>query len=213
LFFAKDIFKVAIGILSVLFILGAIYKLDIRGLLGAAGIATLAIALAAKETLENLISSIIILIERPYSVGDIVKAGEAEGQVEKIGFRSTILRSPDKTLVTIPNKKMVESLTENQTDRINRNVKQHIYIKPNLKSSIIKEILRELETTLCITIDGVIDYSIYLQDIDKGNLHIYIEYLLPSIDSKLLQQSRQSYNLKIIEMLEKYGAELSSASI
>jgi MscS family membrane protein len=208
LFFAKDLTKVIIGIVGVLFILGSVLHLDIRSLLGAAGIATLAIALAAKETLENLIASIIIFIEQPFTVGDNIKISDAEGTVEKIGFRSTVIRTNDKTLQFIPNKKMVDSVTENQTQRTIRRVKQRIEIYPNKQVNDIIIVLQLIEKNIKANTPNIASVSVVFADIQKGTLHIDIEYTVDA-SADALKTVKQANNIMILETLAQYKLDLA----
>lgn len=70
-----------------------------------AGIASIGIALGlgAQDLVKNLIGGLVVLADRPYQLGDRVKIGEAYGEVDHIGLRSTKLTTPDDTRVTIPN--------------------------------------------------------------------------------------------------------------
>jgi MscS family membrane protein len=62
------------------------------------GIGGLALAFAAKESLENLLASFTIFLDQPFIVGDLVQVGDVTGTVEKIGFRSTRIRTLGKKL-------------------------------------------------------------------------------------------------------------------
>ena len=79
-----------------------------------------ALALSSKESIENLIGSFIIFFDKPFTVGDTVKVNNISGAVEKIGLRSTRIRTDLKTYVTVPNKQMVDSIVDNQTLRTYR---------------------------------------------------------------------------------------------
>lgn len=76
---------------------------SISGLLAGLGIGGLAVALAAKDTLSNFFGSLVILIDRPFAVGDWIEFDGTHGTVEEIGFRSTRVRTFAKTEVTVPN--------------------------------------------------------------------------------------------------------------
>ena len=69
--------------------------------------------MASKESLENLLGSFTIFFDQPFTVGDIVTVGRVTGVVEKVGFRSTRIRTFDKSLVTVPNKKMIDAELDN----------------------------------------------------------------------------------------------------
>lgn len=115
--FIKEALKIVVVIFSIFFMLGAIFKLNIASLIAGLGIGGLAFALAAKDTLENLLGSFTIFLDKPFVVGDTVKVGNVEGKVERIGFRSTKIRSVEKSLVTVPNKKMTEAELDNLSDK------------------------------------------------------------------------------------------------
>ncbi|RYE90915.1 MAG: mechanosensitive ion channel, partial [Cytophagaceae bacterium] len=104
--FAKDLLKVFIVILGVMVMLGQVFGVNVVGFVGTLGIGGLAVAFAAKESLENLLASFTIFIDQPFGVGDLVTAGSVSGTVEKIGFRSTRLRTAEKSFLTVPNKSM-----------------------------------------------------------------------------------------------------------
>src|SRR6185295_11619359 len=89
-------------------------------LIAGLGIGGLALALAAKETIENLFASFTIFLDKPFTIGDLVQVGSVTGKVESIGFRSTRIRTAEKSFVTVPNKKMVDVELENQSERFER---------------------------------------------------------------------------------------------
>jgi len=94
-----QVFFYVIAVLLVLQNLGY----NVAGLLAGLGIGGLAVALAAKETLANLFGSIAVLMDRTFQVGDTIKQGDITGVVEKIGLRSTKVRTPEGYIVSIPN--------------------------------------------------------------------------------------------------------------
>ena len=96
----------AIGVVGVTVILaygGQALGLPILSILAGLGIGGLAVALAIRPTLENLIGGVILYIDKPVRVGDFCSFGDKTGTVESIGIRSTQLRGLDRTLVSVPN--------------------------------------------------------------------------------------------------------------
>jgi len=81
--------------------------------LAALGSAAIAIGLGAQDLIKNLIGGFVIVADRPYQTGDRVKIGDAYGEIERIGLRSTKLMTPDDTLVTIPNSHILDSFAFN----------------------------------------------------------------------------------------------------
>ncbi|MBF9194727.1 mechanosensitive ion channel family protein [Microvirga terrestris] len=91
--------------------------IPLAGLLAGLGVGGLAVALAAKPTLENFIGGLILYADRPVRVGDLCRFDKLEGRVEEIGIRSTRIRGLDRTLITIPNATFVNMNIINLTNR------------------------------------------------------------------------------------------------
>lgn len=101
-----------------LLIYGASYLgIPLAGLLAGLGVGGLAVALAAKPTLENFIGGLILYADRPVRVGDLCRFGNLEGRVQEIGIRSTRIRGLDRSLITIPNATFVNMNIINLTNR------------------------------------------------------------------------------------------------
>ncbi|MDQ5911328.1 MAG: MscS family rane protein [Pseudomonadota bacterium] len=89
---------------ATLLVIGADWLgMPVYGIIAGLGVGGLAVALAARPTLENLIGGLNLIADRPMRVGDVCKYGADEGTVEAIGIRSTRIRGKDRTLTTIPN--------------------------------------------------------------------------------------------------------------
>jgi MscS family membrane protein len=86
---------------------------DVTSLIAGLGIGGLAVALGLQSTLENIFSSITLLAEKTFAVGDTIRlTGSEEGKVLKMGFRSSILETADKKILIIPNKLLVNGIIE-----------------------------------------------------------------------------------------------------
>jgi MscS family membrane protein len=99
----KNIFRVATIIIGILWML-AIWNVSLTPLFASAGIAGIAVALAAKDTLANFFGGISIFVDKPFKIGDyiILDTGE-RGEVVDIGIRSTRVKTRDDVLITVPN--------------------------------------------------------------------------------------------------------------
>jgi small-conductance mechanosensitive channel len=116
---ATSLTKLAVIIGAVLF-LAEILSLPYQGVLAGLGIGGLAVALAARSTLENFIGGITLFADKPIEVGDFCRLGDHLGVIESIGLRSVKVRSLDRTIVTIPNAEFVNLYIENfaRRDRV-----------------------------------------------------------------------------------------------
>jgi MscS family membrane protein len=101
------------GVLAILSALGY----PIGTLLAGLGIGGLALAFGAQKTIENLFGSVAIAVDQPFRVGDTVTVDGVTGLVEGIGLRSTRLRTPDRTLVSIPNGALADQRSESYAAR------------------------------------------------------------------------------------------------
>ena len=87
------------------------------------GVGGLAVALAARDSVANLLGSILIMFEKPFRVGHLVSIAGNTGTVENVGFRSTRIRTPDNSLISIPNNSVVNTTVENLSLRPQRRQK------------------------------------------------------------------------------------------
>jgi MscS family membrane protein len=88
------------------------FDVNVASLVAGLGIGGLAVALAAKDTIGNFFGSIAIFLDRPFQVGDWIVAGDLQGTVENVGFRSTQLRTVKDTVVSVPNAKLADEKIE-----------------------------------------------------------------------------------------------------
>jgi len=101
--------NVLVGLVAVIVLLDH-FGINIGSLLVSLGVGSLAIALAAQDTLANMIAGFVILVDRPFRVGDRIELGSDQvGDVQEIGLRSTKLLNYDSNLIIIPNADLVKS--------------------------------------------------------------------------------------------------------
>lgn len=107
--------KIVIYTLAILMVLDH-FGVDIKGLIAVLGVGSLAVALAAQDTLANMIGGITIMIDRPFRVGDMVRFPDGRRVVaHEIGIRSTKFLTYDNTLVIVPNAELIKSTIHNIT--------------------------------------------------------------------------------------------------
>ncbi len=175
----KDVAKILLWTIALFWVLGTVFEVNIPALITGLGIGGIAIALAAKESLENLLASFTILIEKPFIVDDSVRMGDMEGKVVRIGFRSTRLRSSDGTLVIVPNKKLVDNNLENLSEKDIRKVTLGIPLLRRLPAPNLDQLLKDLREAIAATepVTGV--SAVLLDSIGDSQLRIQVIYHLP----------------------------------
>ncbi len=149
---SKDLINWIIKAIKILIlILGAAAVLELWGIkigpiIAGLGLFGVAVALGAQDLFKNLISGILVLVERRFQVGDwIFVEGVIEGTVESIGFRSTVVRRFDKSLATIPNFQFAENAVINNSQTTNRRINWVIGLEYRTSSGQLKKIKEEIE--------------------------------------------------------------------
>ena len=149
---SRDLINWIIKAVKVLiFILGLAAVLELWGIkigpiIAGLGLFGVAVALGAQDLFKNLISGILVLVERRFKVGDwIFVDGVIEGTVENIGFRSTVVRRFDKSLATIPNFQFAEKAVINNSLTTNRRINWVIGLEYKTTSEQLNKIKKEIE--------------------------------------------------------------------
>jgi MscS family membrane protein len=205
--FFRDFLKVIIGIIGILLIIHFSFNKDIGALLAGFGLIGAALALAAKESLENLIASFIIFFDKPFNVGDLVKVQGYTGTVEKIGLRSTRIRTDYKTYVTVPNKQMVDSVMDNLTLRTQRRADLRLEISLGTSPDQIQQLLTEIKRITHQPL--IINKVIFLNDIVTNAYIITVEYYTNAIPAADFNEVKQQVNFEIIKSLAALNIELA----
>lgn len=156
--------------------LGIVAVLDVWGIkigpvIAGLGLFGVAVALGAQDLFKNLISGIMILLEKRFHIGDVINVpGHTEGTVEHIGFRSTLIRKFDSTPISIPNYIFAEAPILNYTKRTNRRINWVIGLEYNSTLDQIKNLTDYLRSYISQSTDFTVneDYKAYVR-IDKFN--------------------------------------------
>ncbi|RZK49031.1 MAG: mechanosensitive ion channel family protein [Pedobacter sp.] len=203
--FLKELSKFIVYFIGFFVLLGYVFEVNAVSLITGLGIGGIAIALAAKESLENLIGSFTIFIDKPFTVGDAVKVDGIEGTIEKVGFRSTIIRSVDKTTIIIPNRAMIDGVLENLTRRNYRRVKFTIGITYETSNTQIQQIIQEIKGYL-YGLEGVSDVQVNFESFGDFALNIQILYLVHQDNYADFLTIKEAVNFKVIEIVEAQGS-------
>ena len=208
--FAIEVIKVVIIILGSLTILSSVFDVNITALATGLGIGGIAIAMASKESLENLLGSFTIFLDKPFTYGDIVSVGGYTGTVEKVGFRSTRIRTFDKSIVTVPNKNMVNAELDNLGMRKVRRVKFNIGLTYGTSVEKIKQIVTEVEEMINHHVNTTAaEARVRFQEFGGSSLDILVVYFVDSPDWERLIDTRQEINFNIIEIVHKHGSDFA----
>ncbi len=207
--FFVDFSKVIVVLFGFFVILGTVFKVNVAGLVAGLGVGGLAIAFAAKESLENLLASFTIFLDHPFVVGDLVQVGEIIGTVEKIGFRSTRIRTMEKSYVTLPNKSMIDKPLDNLTLRTFRRVKFDITLTYNTTSEQIKAIVADIQHLIDEYPRTNQDGRVRFFNLGPHSKDIMVLYFINTIDWDEYIDVKEEINYKIVEVVERHRAEFA----
>ena len=203
--FFRDFFKVLVYIAGVLIILKAVFGANIGSIFTGLSIVGAALALAAKESIENLIASFIIFFDKPFYTGDIVKVNTINGTVEQIGLRSTRIRTVDQTLVTVPNKQMVDSIVDNWSMRNGRRSEIKLGLSITTDTALIQTFITEIRTFLDAKKNIITKSTVVIAEYNKNEIIVMVDYIanLTSIEESLFLKEELNIFLKdLVEKLE-----------
>jgi len=182
----------------------------VNSLLAAAGVGGLAVGLAAQDTLKNFFGSVVLLLDRPFSVGDWVIAGDTEGVIETVGLRSTKIRTFEKTLVTVPNSAIVDRDIDNIARRRVRRIKMTVGVTYKTKPGEMEEVLRRIRELLKNDPGVWQDFMIVrFTDFGASSLDIFLYYFSRSTVWDEYLEVRERINLGIMHILEELGLEIA----
>ncbi len=184
--------------------------IDIGPLLAGLGIGGIGFAFAARDTLENFFGSITVIVDRPFQIGDWVQIGDTQGTVEDLGFRSTRIRTPYNSLVTIPNGNLVRAVVDNYGKRKYRRFKTHLgltYDTPPAKIEAFCEGVRELIRRHPFTRKDY--YHVWLNEFSASSLDVlvYMFYETPDYQTELRERHRLL--LDIIRLADRLGVQFA----
>ena len=205
---SRDLLNWIIKAIKILIlILGAAAVLELWGIkigpiIAGLGLFGVAVALGAQDLFKNLISGILVLVERRFRVGDwIYVEGVIEGSVENIGFRSTVVRRFDKSLATIPNFQFAEKAVINNSQITHRKIDWLIGLEYKTSVEQLTKIRDEIEKH----INGSKDFSK-----DKGTfISIKVDqFSASSIDIRVLCFTSTKYFLEWLEIKDRLVLEI-----
>ena len=210
--FAIEIGRILVVIFALFFILGNVFDINITALATGLGIGGIAIAMASKESLENLLGSFTIFFDRPFTVGDVVKVGTVTGLVEKVGFRSTRIKTFDKSVVTVPNKKMIDAELDNLGLRPVRRVKFHIGLTYDTSTEQIKNIVSDIQEMINSHEKTNEEGKVRFQEFGASSLDIMVLYYVNSPKWEDLIDVKEDVNYKIMDIVKKHNSDFAFPS-
>ena len=197
--FFRDFFKVILYLIGLLMVLHYVFNENIGNLVTSLSLVGAAVALSMRESLENIIASFIIFFDKPFTVGDMVKVNNFSGTIEKIGLRSTRIRTDNKTYISVPNKQMVDTIVDNISLRTERKIEMDLQLSITTSATSMTAFTQYLRNTIA-TIATIQSSTVFISDSGKQFHTIHIECLVPmEVDLNDFQLLRESLNVTAIQ--------------
>lgn len=197
---------VAIGLTAVLDSLG----FQVASLLAGLGIGGIAVAFGAQKTVENVFGSLAIGVDQIFRVGDTVKVEDFVGTVERIGMRSTRFRTPDRTLITIPNGKLSDMRTETLAARDRIRLFTNLGLTYGTTAAQLREVVAGIEAALRshpkVFPEGI---GVRLSAFQESALNVEVMAYFQTLDWDEFCAIRTELFLRFMEIVERAGTSLA----
>jgi len=205
----RQVLKLSIYLIAILSVFSA-WGYNISTILAGLGVGGLAVALAAQKTIENLFGGLSVIGDRPVLVGDACRFGDRTGEVMHIGLRSTRIRTPDRTIISIPNGQFSSMALENISGRDKILFQTKLNLRRDTTSEQLSQVVSSIHEILKghgkieagpipVRFVGVGPYSLDVEVVVYVTTSNYDEFL--AIQQELL--------MKMLQAVEKAGTSLA----
>ena len=198
---------IAVWIFAIILILSNV-GVNVTSLIAGVGIGGIAIAFALKEILSDLFSSFSIYFDKPFKVGDVIKVGEDIGEVQKVGIKTTRIKSRTGEELVVSNKDLTSSRVHNYKRMEHRNVRFEFIVEFDTPSEKLRLIPKQIEELL-IHIDGTELVRVHLKEFGEWGLVYEVYHRIGSRDFTLYRDIQQEINFKIMEMLGEMSIDIA----
>ena len=203
-----------------IFILGAAAVLELWGIkigpiIAGLGLFGVAVALGAQDLFKNLISGILVLVEKRFKVGDwIIVEDIIEGIVERIGFRSTVVRKFDRSLAIIPNFQFAENAVINISETTNWKISWVITLQYNTTVEQLKKIRDQIEKYVTTHEDYKVSLgnAVRVDKFSDSSIDMYIRCFTVTDDWDEWLKVKERLAIEIKQIVEKNNASFAFPS-
>ncbi|MGP4072682.1 mechanosensitive ion channel family protein [Piscibacillus sp. B03] len=210
-FFSKAL-RIIIVAITVSLVLSQ-FGFDVNGFVAGLGLGGLAFALAAQEVIKNFFGGIVIITEKPFTLGDWIKTSTVEGTVEDINFRSTIVRTFAQALVTVPNSTLSNEAITNWSKMGKRQITFNLGVEYSTPKEKLETVVERINDML-VNHDGVHKETIFVK-FDKYNdssLDIFLYFFTITTEWEKFLNVKQDVNFRIMEILDEEGVSIAFPS-
>ena len=207
---ATKLIRATIVTTGLLILVAELTNINLAALVTSLGIGGLVIALAAKDSIENVFGSVTILFDMPFALGDWVKIDKVEGVVEEINLRSTRIRTFEDTVITLPNANLIRAAVENFGARRVRRQKLSIRLSSDNSPEAVGKLTAALRDYLAKADHVQNERAIVaLESIDDAAMGLFVQCHFEAPTQKEEMQMRDELLRKILTERDKLGVLLA----
>lgn len=191
---------------SAIFYILSLMNVNVAALIAGVSIGGLALALAAQDTVKNLIGSAMIFFDKPFQIGDWIVMSGIEGEVVEVGFRSTRVQTVDSSIVSIPNNEIATVAITNMGVRRYRMFKATIGVTYDTPPALLEAFITGLRQMLALhPLTNKENYLVYFHSFGDSSLNIYFRTHIAVRTFKEELQEREKLALGILELANSLG--------
>jgi MscS family membrane protein len=181
---------------------------DVGALIAGLGIGGLALALAAQDTVKNVIGGLVVFIDKPFDLGETIRIKDIEGTVVYTGLRSTRIRTGAGRLVTIPNSQFTDNAIENISLEPAKRIVSHLLLAHDTAPEKIDEAITILKNIVEVSPDiNHIDSVIFLEKFSSSSLDINFTYFIKK--GKDTHAAQTNVNREVLRRFKAAGIEFA----
>ena len=184
------------------------FGFNVSTLLGGLGVGGIAIAFALQNVLADIFASFSIYLDKPFKIGDFIIIGEDKGTVEKIGLKSTRLKTLQGQELIVSNKELTESRVQNYKSMKERRIVFGfgvVYETPSQKLKKIPKIIKNIFTDIKIV---RLDRA-HFKEFASSSLNFEVVYFMETADYLKYMNTQQKINFALKDAFEKEGIEMA----
>jgi MscS family membrane protein len=189
------------------------FDYDVNGFVAGLGLGGLAFALAAKDAIGNLFGGIVIITEKPFTLGDWIKTPSVEGTVEGITFRSTKVRTFEQAVVTMPNATLANEPITNWSKMGKRQVQFTLNVTYNTPKEKLETVIQQMDQLLRRNAD-IHPETIFVtfDEYKENGLEIFLYFFTKTTVWGEYLKIKEKINYEILEILENEGVSIALPS-
>ena len=201
--FILKICRVLIYIIAIIIVI-SLLGVNLNGIIAGLGLGGVIVTLAAQDTAKNLFGGFVIFLDKPFSVGDWIEMGEFEGTVEDITFRSTRIRTFEKSVVNVPNATISDSAVINWSKMESRRYRFTLTLELDTPLDKLNTVQERISTMLKKH-NNIIDDSIIVKfdTIGDNGINLLICSYTDSVDYMSYLEEKEKINYKILQILKE----------